>query len=140
METGVFTIIKGRYLVIIWLLPFFYMPGIELITYIYLDSISEWYWYELIYHYYYHVLVVISVLVLIYLGKPDLKSMFGVLQYKELLPSLKLTAFIFVFSIATAYLLFYPLSFIVPEFVQYWYIDIPSVIYPSNGAYPVAPN
>lgn len=140
METDAFSIIKGRYLVIIWLLPLIYMPGIELLTYNLLDSTSKWYWYDIIYYYYYHALVVISVLILIYFGKPNCRTMFGVFQQKELLPSLKLTAFVFVFSIATAYILFYPLSFIIPEFVQYWFIDVPPFIYPSKGAYPIAPN
>lgn len=140
METNAFSIIKGRYLVIIWLLPFICMPGIELLIYKLIDSTSELYWYEIIYYYYYHAFVAISLLILIYFGKPNCRVMFGEFQKKELFPSLKLTAFTFVFSIATAYLLFYPLSYILPEFVQYWYIDIPPIILSSNNTYSILPN
>jgi len=140
MKSDPFSIIKGRYIVLIWLLPFIYMPGIEVILDYFIDSSSEWYWYDIIYLYYYHSFVAIFTIILIYFGKPNWLAMLGKIEQKELLPSLKFTAFIFIFSIATAYLLFYPLSFIIPEFVQYWFIDIPSSIYPSKGTYPIIPN
>ena len=77
MENDAFSIIKGRYLILIWLLPLIYMPGIEAITSNLLDAKSEWYWYDIIYYYYYHVIVLISVLILIFIGKPKVQFMFG---------------------------------------------------------------
>ena len=144
METNAFTIIKGRYIVLLWLLPFIYMPGTEFLIHRFLDSTDEWYWFDIVYYYYYHAIILTGLLILLYSGKPDWRIMFGKLQQSELAPAVKLTAFIFVFSMATAYLLFYPLSFIAPEFVEYWYIDVPGFIYAdaNNGtySYPVIAN
>lgn len=140
MDRDAFSIIKGRYLAILWLLPFIYMPGIESLTYQLLDSTDEWYWYDIIYYYYFHVVMLIGLLVMVYFGKPNWCNMFEKFQQKELLPSLKLTAFIFIFSIATSYIFFYPLSFIIPGFVEYWYIDIPPFIYADLNTYPIVPN
>jgi len=140
MESNSFSIIKGRYLVIVWLLPFIYMPGAGYLEYRLLDSTSEWYWYEVLYTYYYHLWGIAGASILVYLGKPNIRTMLGTFRSEELLPSFKLTAFIFVFSIAAAYLLFYPLSFYTPKFVNYWYIELPPFIYSSNDVYPVLPN
>lgn len=140
MENNAFSIIKGRYLITIWLLPFIYFPGVEYITYQLVGASSEWYWYDIIYYYYYHLFVAFCIFLLIFIGKPDWRSMFGGLPKNELIPSLKLTAFIFVFSISTLYFLFIPLSYVIPDFVQYWLIDIPPFIYTEQGIYPVFPN
>jgi membrane protease YdiL (CAAX protease family) len=55
-------------------------------------------------------------------------------------PAIKLTLFVLVFSIAAAYALFYPLSFLAPDFVTYWFIDLPPLIYYADDAYPILPN
>lgn len=140
MEHDTFSIIKGRYLVIIWLLPLIYLPGAELFAHKLLDSTSEWYWYDIYYIYYYHAAGIVSVFILIYLGRPNWRAMLGSFTSNELIPSLKLTAFVFIFSIAAAYLLFYPLSFYYPNFVNHWFIELPPIIYSQNNTYPFIPN
>ena len=141
MKTDAFLIIKGRYLVALWFIAFFYLPGVDYIIYQLLKPTDEWYWFNLIYYYYYHAIIACGILILLYLEKPNLRAMFSKFQRNELAPSFKLTAFIFVFSIAAIYILYYPLSFIWPEFVQYWYLDTPPFIYYSETeTYPITPN
>ena len=141
MENDAFSVMRGRYLLILWLLPFFYMPGIEFFTYHLLDSTDEWYWYTLLYIYYYHIIIALGALITLYLSKPDWQVMLGKFHQKELIPALKLTAFIFIFSIAAAFILFYPLSFIIPDFVQYWFIDTSPLIYVNDdSSYPLISN
>ncbi len=62
------------------------------------------------------------------------------LSTSEILPALKLTAFLFIFSIAAAYALFIPLSYVVPNYVYWWYLNIPSSIYYDSGTFPASAN
>lgn len=58
----------------------------------------------------------------------------------EIPSAFKLTLFLFIFSIAAAYAFFIPLSYIVPNFVQWWYLDISPIIFYESGSYPVFAN
>ena len=130
--------IKGRYIVAIWLIPFLYLPGIEII-YGFIEE-SEWYWFYLAYIYYFNAIFASLLILLFVHHKIDWRQMMGKPDKKEYPPALKLTAFVFIFSIAAAYALYYPLSYLVPEFVIYWYIDIPPVILTNDGIIPGFPN
>ena len=132
--------LKGRYLALLWLTPLVYLPGAETIAVNYLDEMDEWYWYSLVYQYYFHLLISLGLILLVFLDKTDWRTRFGEFETAELLPAIKLTAFIFILSIAGMYLLFYPLSYVVPGFVNYWFIELPPFIFSSMGEYPVIPN
>ncbi len=83
----------------------------------------------------------IAVLILAAYGKLSWASLFGRKKVLgEIVPGLKLTLFIFLFSIATAYLLFFPLSYVAPKFVEWWYIYAVEVIYSDDNTYPIAAN
>jgi membrane protease YdiL (CAAX protease family) len=130
----------GRFLVAAWIVPMFYLPGAD---YIFETIGSEWNWYwrDVFYYYYGHIILVIAVLVLGRIVGIYWKGMFGNgPDVSELFPSLKLTFFIFLFSIAAAYALFVPLSYVAPDFVQWWYIDAPQIIYSDEGVYPILAN
>ena len=131
--------IKGRYISIIWLTPFLYLPGLD---YVYglIDQNSEWYWFDIAYYYYYHIIFVALLVFLLFLHKVHWRLMFQKPDLGHYIPSFKLTAFIFVFSIASSYALFYPLSYLWPNFVNYWFIDIPPFIYSNNQQFPILPN
>jgi len=58
----------------------------------------------------------------------------------ELVGGAKLTVFLALVSIASAFALFYPLSYIAPDFVTWWYIDVPSPIYHDGEGYPLIAN
>ena len=131
--------VKGRYILLLWLVPPFYLPGLDQL-YSFMHQSAEWYWYDLSFYYYAHALFILSLGALVFFHKVEWRSMFGQVKKPDIVLALKLTAFIFAFSIASTYLLFYPLSYIVPDFVRYWYIDIPPVIYNVSGRYPIAPN
>ncbi len=131
--------IKGRYIVAIWLIPFLYLPGTELI-YNSIGIASEWYWYDIAYYYYFHAVFSAFLVILVTSQKLPWKKMFQKPRQEDFKPSIKLTAFVFIFSIAGAYALFYPLSFAIPEFVNYWFIDLPPLIYSSQNQYPFIPN
>ena len=129
----------GRYILLVWLIPVFYQPGIDYI-YRLIGLRSEWYWYDIISHYYNHVTFVLLLVILVYFHKIDWRRMFGPWRKADLPRALKLTAFLYIFSIAAVYAIFYPLSYIHPEFVKYWYIDISPLIYSLYGKYPFLPN
>lgn len=131
--------IKGRYIVVIWLLPFLYLPGLNFINE-FIDSSKEWYWFDIAYYFYYHFIFAALLAILVSWHKLRWRVMFQQPDQAEYLPAIKLTAFVFIFSIAAAYALFYPLSFILPEFVNYWFIDIPPIIYSSQQQFPILPN
>lgn len=131
--------IKGRYIVAIWLIPFGFFPGVN---YLYenLAPNGNWYWFDIIYAYYYHSLFSILLVGLFVYYNVNWKSMLREPESKDYSPAIKLTIFIIIFSIASSYAFFYPLSFLWPSFVNYWFIDIPSFIYSSNQQFPIFPN
>jgi membrane protease YdiL (CAAX protease family) len=132
--------IKGRYIVIIWLLPFlFFLPGID-VVYGLLKPGTEWFWFDIAYYYYFYLLFVCLMAILIGIYEVNWKAMFTKADTSEYPPAIKLTTFIFIFSIAAAYALFIPLSFIIPEFVTYWFIDTPPFIYGVQDELPFVPN
>lgn len=131
--------IKGRYVVLIWLIPLFYLPGLDYV-YSLIDQDSQWYWYDIAYYYYYQTILVVLLASLVIWQKVKWRGMLSSAERKDYLPAIKLTAFTFLFSIAAVYALFYPLSFIVPEFVNFWLIDLPPVIYRDYDQFPILPN
>jgi membrane protease YdiL (CAAX protease family) len=132
--------IKGRYVMAIWLIPFIYFPGLKYI-YELVNQGSEWYWYEIIYYYCYHFVFATFLVGFFYWHKINIRKMFRPPNTVDYIPSLKFSIFIIIFSIATAYALFYPLSYILPEFVNYWFIDLPPIIYSNNNKeFPLLPN
>ncbi len=131
--------IKGRYIVILWLLPVIYIPGLEDI-YQLLHAETEWYWFDLIAIYYWYTMLFLLLFFLVKLSGLELRRMYGRIQPAEIIPAFKLTAYIFIFSIAAIYWLLYPLSFVAPEFVQWWYLDSPSFVYMDMERFPVLPN
>lgn len=137
---GAFTNPYGRFLAILWIVPMFYLPGANY----FIEKVGSkwnWYWWDVFYYYYGHIILIISVLVLGKIVDINWKGMFGnEPDATELLPALKLTFIIFLFSIAAAYALFVPLSYITPVFVQWWYIDAPQIIYSDGSVYPILAN
>jgi len=131
--------IKGRYITAIWLLPLLYLPGVNFV-YNFIDPSKEWYWFDIAYYFYYYSIFAACMAILITCHNISWRLMFQKPASADYLPSIKLTTFIFIFSIAAAYALFYPLSFLQPEFVNYWLIELPPVIYSSQQQFPILPN
>lgn len=132
--------IKARYLVFIWFLPFVYMPGADTLIEL-LGTNLPWYWWNIFYYYYSHLFIIVTILLLGYYARINWVALFGArVILVDAIPALKLTLFIFIFSIAAAYLLFIPLSYLMPDFVQWWFIDVPELIYYDGESYPFIPN
>jgi len=131
--------IKGRYVILMCLVPLFYLPGIEFI-YEFIGNEAELYWFDIAYYFYYHFVCIAALICLVTFHKVNWRLMFSPATRADYPGALKLTAFIFLFSTAAIYALFYPLSLISPEFVNLWLIDLPPVIYTSQNAYPIVAN
>ncbi len=131
--------IRARYFVLLWLMPLIYLPGVDQISGL-IDPDAGWYWFDLVFNYFFHALFLLLLSLLGAAHKSEFFGMFGRIKKRDLGFALKTTAFVFVFSNASAYALFYPLSFITPSFVTFWYIDLPPVIYNTFGHYPIIPN
>jgi membrane protease YdiL (CAAX protease family) len=140
-EGSAFDDVRARYIVFVWLLLLFYLPGAELAF----ESVAydwPWYWLDVAYWYWGHALFALTLLVAgVLLGKIPLKACVGRQPTRaEVIGGLELTAFLFVTSVALIYATYYPLSLVAPEFVQWWYIDTLDVFYFDAGTYPFLPN
>jgi membrane protease YdiL (CAAX protease family) len=131
--------IKGRYIVIIWVAPFFLLPGIYPFLSL-LDPDTEPYWFDIIFYYYFHFLLFSLSLLLVSKHKVNWKAMFSRADSTEYPPAIKLTIYIYIFSIAAVYALFYPLSLVFPDFVTSWLLEIPPLIYSDGTGFPLIPN
>ena len=131
--------VKGRYVIAWWLLPLIYLPGLGFI-YSFISSDAQWYWYDISYYLYFQLSWLLLLISLLIFNKVDWKKMVSKPDYSDLSPALKLTTFTFFFSLLSSYIIFLPLSYVVPEFVQFWFINIPDIIYGDENGYPWLPN
>ena len=132
--------IKGRYLVVIWILPLIWLPGAESV-FLALAVEPQWYWWNVFYYYYSSLIFAFTIFVIGTHSRLNLYALVGNRATKEtLVPGLKLTLLIFLFSISAVYATFIPLSYLSPEFVQWWYIDTLDNIYTDGFTYPFLPN
>ena len=140
LQSNPFDKIKGRYIVLLWLSPLIYSPLLGL----FLNSVGSewpWYWWDIFGYYTFHLVFFIGLLIIGSYAGLDWKSLFGKhAKVNEIVPALKLTVFIFLFSWAAAYALFLPLSYIEPEFVDWWYISTFEIIYSDGYSYPMIVN
>jgi len=135
-----FSRIKGRYLALIWIFPF---PYILSFLGIFETLLQKWpmYWLQIFYSYYFHILFIITIFILAFYSKLDWRIFFkNRVTSTEFVPGLKLTFFLILFSTTTAYIIFYPLSYIFPGFVKIWYIQAYESIYSDGQSYPIIAN
>ncbi|WP_251358620.1 CPBP family intramembrane glutamic endopeptidase [Kangiella sp. TOML190] len=126
--------------VVAWFMLGFYLPGIEQFL-LKVGAEWSWYWWDLSYFYYGYFILFIAILIASERGPIAWTSLFqGKMTSKNLKFGIILTIFCFVFSIGTAYLLFYPLSFAAPAFVSYWYLSPSEIIYYDGDTYPLIAN
>ena len=132
--------IKGRYLVAMWILPVIWLPGAETV-FLALTEDAQWYWWSVFYYYYSSFFFFLIILITAAYGGLDWFALFGNRATREtLIPGLKLTLLIFLFSMSAVCATFIPLSYVIPEFVQWWYIDTLDIIYTDGSSYPFLPN
>ena len=138
--TSSITRIRGRYLVAAWIIPLLWLPGAQAL-FIAVSTSHEWYWWDVFYYYYASFIFALVILISGAYSKLDWKALFGARVSKDaLVPGLKLTLLLFLFSAAMIYAAFIPLSYTSPEFVQWWYLDTLDIIYTDGFSYPFLPN
>ncbi len=139
-NTG-FENVRVRYVALVWIILPFYSLGINLLPLGYLGPV-DWYWSELIYVYYNHAFFAVTLLLIVrFGGNVKIKSVLGRPATRgEYLAGFKLTAFLMFLSIAAVYASFFPLSYLIPRFVEWWYINISDLIYFELDVYPFVPN
>ncbi|WP_339898840.1 type II CAAX endopeptidase family protein [uncultured Gilvimarinus sp.] len=133
--------LKARYLVAVWLLSFVVVPGYSLLAgWLYAYDVP-WYWYDLLYYACFYGLLCMIVAIQWLRGQSACKTLFARPAKRSWTPALLLTALSFSFATVAFYGVFIPLSYWLPDFVQYWVIELPWLIYfTPEGEFPLLPN
>ena len=136
--------IRGRFILSLWLIPIFFPLGLNSL---YLFTVNRWnlvdpyfYWWNALYYVYFHFIVLAAMSAIIYWSRIRWKQFFVPIKLTDFQLGLAVTAWVFCFSFALLYLIYYPLSFLLPEFVKDWLINLPPLIYWSDDHYPIMPN
>lgn len=137
----IFENVRTRYFVLTWLLLPFYLPGVGHVFWILGISLPDYAW-GLAYTIYSQLLLaVVIALTAVLPDRLPIRQMIGDEPSKRALASgLLLTAYLFILAWPAAYVLFLPLSYWIPDFVQYWYINIGELVYVDYDSFPLAAN
>jgi len=138
MATATFPI-KARYLLLVWVVLIIYTPGFDAFE-SWLGDELTWYWRDVSFYWYYQLVIGSVLLVLLLRSKLSLRQLYSQPSPQSFLPAVNLTAFTFLFSVASIYALFYPLSLIYPEFVDWWLIDQSTLLYRQGDEFPILAN
>lgn len=102
---------------------------------------NEWYWWSISYYLSSQIFLALLLLLIARMVRLNPEKFFGPLPGRPQIKELAiLFAFLFVVSGALDFISFYPLSWIAPEFVEWWYFDLPPVIYSNEGELPFFAN
>jgi len=131
----------GRIIVVLWFGVALYLPGAATLFEIF-GIENKWYLWNIFYSLYAELVVSVVVFVIVVVWKirwadEIIGKDFSV---REITPAIKLTIFLIIFSIAASYAVFIPLSYVVPDFVQWWFLDSAPIIYYDSDAFPIIPN
>jgi len=119
----------------------FYLPGAPQVLASALSQ-APWYWWDVAYVLYGQIFFALVVMLTVTVPiRVPISKVFGRKPTApEVRSGLVLSAFLFFFAWASAYLVFLPLSYWIPDFVTVWFIDLPRLIYFDFDSYPAAPN
>lgn len=138
-----FAVVRGRYIVLTSLMLMFHLPGADWLAQRFLAS-APWYWWMTAYVLYGQLLFVLAVLLTISVPVrvPTAKIFGNEANPKDVRSGLVFCIFLMLVAWTTLYLVYWPLSFWIPNFVNYWLIDIPSLIYFDfeTEVFPFLPN
>lgn len=132
---------KIRYALVAIAIFWFWQPGIE---YLYIFHPSEiWYWPSFVHAIYSYLTMLLFLVGIAILYKPDIKNVHGTLNLKQSArPILFVTVLTFSASMALVTVVFYPLSYLLPDFVSWWitWWFQPVVYLNSDGSLPFGIN
>lgn len=141
-QNDLFEWLKARYVIVVIIIAFFWQPGSQTL-YILLTPYFQWYWYDLTLIFYAHGIMVSFLLLISAVTRLKIFYIAGKLSFFKNVP-LIFTAFLVTYcaSIALVFLEFYPLSYIFPNFVNWWleWAYIPIIYLDSDGHFPIMAN
>lgn len=122
--------IQVRYFALVWVGLTFYLPGGDLLASTLLYN-APWYGWILGFWYYQYTLVILALAATVLTpAHTPIKVIVGPQPTAtQMRPSLAFTLFLFPLSMVCLYVMYLPLSYIAPDFVNYWLIDLPDWIY-----------
>jgi CAAX protease family protein len=138
--TDPFDRLKARYCIAAMGIAWF-LPGASLIVEGFPDT--EWYWSEIVLQYCGHAVIGIFVAAAIWFAKLDPKTLFGRLPTTaDWWPIVKLDLFLFSISNVITTVIFLPVSFLLPSFMQWWlqWINQPAIYLDADGNWPLLAN
>lgn len=131
--------VRARYLLALWLVvPFFGIAALWRIA----GGTWPRYWFELaLFWTYYGIVAAVSIPLVVGVWKLPVRVCIGRFPTpRQFAGGIKLTAFLYLVSLATLYAVFYPLSSVAPGFVEYWLIETPPLLHEDGVTYPVLAN
>ena len=140
--------IQARWFLLLWLIPLIWDPTqrlfdaylVEKILANSVDGVIPDYFFDLSFYYQNSAREIILIVFCALVTRTSLGRFVSPFDKKMLAPSLEITLFTFFASSALIYITFYPLSFVAPNFIQFWFIDLPPIVYSVEGALPFWPN
>ena len=125
--------VKTRYLILIWLLLPEFLP-INLV----MDKLGipfHAYWWDATFYYSFFALLALAIFFTFKRHPPNWPNLIGPQPNKEAYyNAFAFSIYLWVASLATSYLTFYPLSFVIPDFVSFWFLPYSPVVYVSDSA------
>jgi hypothetical protein len=101
---------------------------------------APWYWGEVTFSIYIHIVELGLILALARWVGIDLREMLLPARGAHYKAALQLALWVLVLGVGLFYVVYIPLSFVAPAFVQTWVLDYPPLIYSDAGNFPVIAN
>ena len=129
----------ARYIVLVWFFGGLALPldwVFEMVGYP-----SAEHWYDLSYYYGFQFLLALFALAVLFSTDTNIGRFFGPLPtLSQTKSTLTMALYLWVQAAALAYLIWFPLSFYLGDFVDQWYLDAPPIVYFQSGTLLILPN
>ena len=140
--------IQARWFLLLLFLPWFWDPMqlafdiyiVSKVANTYPNGIIPDYIFDFSYYFFNAARMIALAVLLALITRTSLLSFCSLFKSQMVMPSIEITAFTFVASGALIYLTFYPLAFVIPSFIEYWFINTPPIVYVTDGTLLFWPN
>lgn len=132
----------------LWFIPMFWDPMqlildnylVSKFANVYPESDIPDYVYDFSFYYFNSVRTIFVIGLLALITRTRLTPLFAPFNIRLVIPSLEITLYTFFASSALVYLTFFPMAFVVPNFVEFWFINAPPLVHMLDGKYLFWPN